>query len=100
MFIVILENLQDMRAMTDAAGDRPVILVNPRLKVLSKNISHFLSLLSCLIWRDLIYTLCLFLEILDVVVQKYKIKYQKILIVETGSTAWQETLFLTLSVPK
>lgn len=31
-----LKNLQDMRAMTDAAGDRPVILVNPRLKVLSK----------------------------------------------------------------
>ncbi|CAL4997981.1 unnamed protein product [Urochloa decumbens] len=32
IFLVILENLQDMRAMTDAAGDRPVILVNPRLK--------------------------------------------------------------------
>jgi adenylate kinase len=37
IFIVIfLKNLQDMRAMTDAAGDRPVILVNPRLKVFSK----------------------------------------------------------------
>lgn len=36
IFIVILENLQDMTAMTDAAGDRPVILVNPRLKVLTK----------------------------------------------------------------
>ncbi|OEL28284.1 putative adenylate kinase 5, chloroplastic [Dichanthelium oligosanthes] len=32
IFIAILENLQDMRTMTDAAGDRPVILVNPRLK--------------------------------------------------------------------
>jgi adenylate kinase len=41
--------IDDMRAMTDAAGDRPVILVNPRLKVLSKNISRFSSLLSCLI---------------------------------------------------
>uniref|UniRef100_A0A0E0LTC1 adenylate kinase n=1 Tax=Oryza punctata TaxID=4537 RepID=A0A0E0LTC1_ORYPU len=29
---VTTENLQDMKAMTDAAGDRPVILVNPRLK--------------------------------------------------------------------
>lgn len=26
-------NMQDMKAMTDAAGDRPVILINPRLKV-------------------------------------------------------------------
>jgi len=25
--------IDDMRAMTDAAGDRPVILINPRLKV-------------------------------------------------------------------
>jgi adenylate kinase len=41
IFIDILENLQDMRAMTDAAGDRPVILVNPRLKVLTKKIYLF-----------------------------------------------------------
>lgn len=25
--------MQDLKAMTDAAGNRPVILVNPRLKV-------------------------------------------------------------------
>lgn len=28
-------NIQDLRAMTDAAGERPVILINPRLKVKS-----------------------------------------------------------------
>lgn len=29
--------MQDLRAMTDAAGHRPVILVNPRLKVSFSN---------------------------------------------------------------
>jgi hypothetical protein len=31
--LTVPENSQDMKAMTDTAGDRPVILVNPRLKV-------------------------------------------------------------------
>ena len=30
---VLRLNMQDLKAMTDAAGNRPVILVNPKLKV-------------------------------------------------------------------
>ena len=31
--VVLRLNVQDLKAMTDAAGNRPVILINPRLKV-------------------------------------------------------------------
>ena len=34
LYLVVLRlNVQDLKAMTDAAGNRPVILINPRLKV-------------------------------------------------------------------
>jgi hypothetical protein len=34
LYLVVLRlNMQDLKAMTDAAGNRPVILVNPKLKV-------------------------------------------------------------------
>lgn len=36
--------VQDLRAMTDAAGSRPVILINPRLKVKSPAI--FISIFT------------------------------------------------------
>jgi hypothetical protein len=31
--------LKDLQAMTDAAGNRPVILINPRLKVFNEKLS-------------------------------------------------------------
>ncbi|GAB4832731.1 hypothetical protein Ancab_006748 [Ancistrocladus abbreviatus] len=36
--------IDDLRAMTDAAGDRPVILVNPRLKVCPSHQLEFLAI--------------------------------------------------------
>ena len=35
--------MQDLRAMTDAAGSRPVILINPRLKVGLLSLEPFLD---------------------------------------------------------
>lgn len=34
--------MQDLKGMTDAAGDRPVILINPRLKVVSTSVALIL----------------------------------------------------------
>lgn len=41
--------MQDLQALTDAAGKRPVILINPRLKVVFNN---SINLLLWLLWGN------------------------------------------------
>ncbi|EXC11819.1 putative adenylate kinase 2 [Morus notabilis] len=49
--------IDDLRAMTDAAGKRPVILINPRLKTMGRNkrLEYAASFESCYFFRLLYY---------------------------------------------
>ncbi|XWS73036.1 hypothetical protein CRYUN_Cryun02cG0091400 [Craigia yunnanensis] len=49
--------IDDLRAMTDAAGNRPVILINPRLKTMGrdKRLEYAASFESCYFFRLLYY---------------------------------------------
>ncbi|KAL6274918.1 hypothetical protein ACE6H2_025610 [Prunus campanulata] len=49
--------IDDLRAMTDAAGDRPVILINPRLKTMGrdKRLEYASSFENCYLFRLLYY---------------------------------------------
>ncbi|PKI64693.1 hypothetical protein CRG98_014909 [Punica granatum] len=49
--------IDDLRAMTDAAGPRPVILINPRLKTIGrdKRLEYAASFENCYFFRLLYY---------------------------------------------